>query len=66
MEEKTKEKRGGSGVGDTIKMNVGSLNENWIQTWDRGEIKNMSGNWYAILYLMHGRLLGVMGVKSAE
>ena len=29
-EEKFKQKRGGSGVGDTIKMNVGSVNKNWI------------------------------------
>ena len=31
-EEKTKQKRSGRGVGDTIKMNVGSVNKNWIQT----------------------------------
>ena len=27
-EEKIKQKRGGSGVGDTIKMNVGSMKKN--------------------------------------
>ena len=34
MEEKTKQIRGGSGMGDTIKItwNVGSVNENLIQT----------------------------------
>ena len=26
-------KQGASGVGDTIKINVGSANKNWIQTW---------------------------------
>ena len=31
-ENNIKQKRGGSGVGDTIKMNVGSVNKNWIQT----------------------------------
>ena len=32
-EEKIEQKQGGSGKGDTIKMNVGSVNKNWIQTW---------------------------------
>ena len=31
-EEKIKQKRGGSGIGDTIKMKVRSVNKNWIQT----------------------------------
>ena len=32
-EEKIKQKRGASGVGDTIKMNLRSVNENQIQAW---------------------------------
>ena len=43
MEEKTKQKRGGSGMGDTMKMtwNVRSVNEKNSEKRPCGEIKNV-------------------------
>ena len=67
-EEKIKQKRGGSGVGDTIKRNVGSVNKNWIEKWGpRISWKIwVEIDIYSILYSKLNRLLGVMAVKPTE
>ena len=62
---KIKQKPGGSGVGDAVKINVRSVNKNWIQTW--GPVVRWK-IWMEIhiLFCTLKWLVGVMDVKPAE
>ena len=51
MEEKTKQKRDGSGVGDIVEMN--------LNVSSSGGVKNVSGKLYFVVYSMFLRLFGV-------
>ena len=64
--EKVKQKWSGSGVRDTIKTNVESVNKNWIQTWGPVMRWKIWVEIDTILYSKLNRLLGAMDVKPAE